>query len=118
MLRETLMPHLALRATLVAGTMLLLAGQAAADRLVINANTSDPAPRAAFQEVVEQFPAAHPDIAVELDVFDHEGFETQLGNFLVAQTPDVITWFAGNRMKASSTASSWPTSVTSGQPRG
>jgi len=94
------MPRQALKATLVAGTMLLMAGQAAADRLVINANTSDPAPRAAFQDVVEQFEAANPDIEVELNVFDHEGFKTQVRNFLVAQAPDVITWFAGNRMKA------------------
>ena len=73
---------------------------ASAGKLVINANTSDPGPKQAFEELVERFEAANPDIDVQLNIFDHEGFKTTVRNFLTSQSPDVITWFAGNRMKA------------------
>lgn len=87
---------------ILAGTAILaLAGamQASADTLVINANTSDPGPKQAFEELVERFEAVNPDIQVELNIFDHEGFKTTVRNFLTSKQPDIITWFAGNRMK-------------------
>ena len=73
---------------------------ASAGTLVINAGTSDPAPKQAFEELIERFKAENPDIEVKFNVFDHEGFKTSVRNFLSSQAPDVITWFAGNRMKA------------------
>ncbi len=86
---------------LTGAAVLALAGamQASAGTLVINANTSDPGPKQAFEELVERFEAANPDVEVELNIFDHEGFKTTVRNFLTSQQPDVITWFAGNRMK-------------------
>ncbi len=78
----------------IAGAMSVQAGT-----LVINANTSDPGPKQAFEELVERFEAANPDVDVELNIFDHEGFKTTVRNFLTSQQPDIITWFAGNRMK-------------------
>ena len=85
---------------LAGAAALALAGmQASAGTLVINANTSDPGPKQAFEELVQRFEAANPDIEVELNIFDHEGFKTTIRNFLTSQQPDVITWFAGNRMK-------------------
>jgi len=67
--------------------------------LVISANTSDQAPRAAFEAVVEKFKAANPDINVEFNVIEHEAYKTAIRNFLVADSgPDVGFWFAGNRM--------------------
>ena len=80
--------------------MLAFSVPASAGKLVINANTSDPGPKQAFEELVERFEAANPDIDVQLNIFDHEGFKTTVRNFLTSQSPDVITWFAGNRMKA------------------
>lgn len=67
--------------------------------LVINANTSDPAPRAAFEAMVEKFQAENPDVEVELKVFDHEGFKPAIRLFLMFDAPDVVTWFAGERMR-------------------
>ncbi|RKX92643.1 MAG: carbohydrate ABC transporter substrate-binding protein, partial [Spirochaetes bacterium] len=67
--------------------------------LVINSNLSDPAPKAAFAEVVEGFKAANPDIEVTLNSFDHEAYKTAIRNFLASDAPDVCLWFAGNRMK-------------------
>lgn len=67
--------------------------------LVINSNLSDPAPRGAFQELVDKFRAEYPDIDVTLNTFDHEAYKTAIRNFLVSDPPDVALWFAGNRMK-------------------
>lgn len=72
----------------------------ASSTLVINTNTSDPAPKAAFDQLIAKFEAEHPDIKVKLNVFDHESYKTSVRNFLSSEAPDVITWFAGNRMKA------------------
>ena len=74
--------------------------QATAQRtLVINSNLSDPVPRGAFAEVVDQFRAEYPEIDVRLNTFDHEAYKTAIRNFLAADPPDVALWFAGNRMK-------------------
>jgi len=67
--------------------------------LVINSNLSDPAPRAAFQTMVDRFKAEYPDIDVTLNTFDHEAYKTAIRNFLASDPPDVALWFAGNRMK-------------------
>jgi multiple sugar transport system substrate-binding protein len=70
-----------------------------AGKLVINTNTSDPAPKQAFEKLVEDFEKENPDVDVELNIFDHEAYKTAIRNFLQANPPDVATWFAGNRMK-------------------
>ena len=89
-------------AGLIAGaTALALSAPAAlsAGELVISANTSDAAPRAAFEEVIAKFRTANPDIDVEFNVIEHEAYKTAIRNFLVAdEGPDVGFWFAGNRM--------------------
>jgi len=51
-----------------------LAGSALAGTIVINTDTSDPAPKQAFQELIDGFKEAHPDVEVEWNVFDHEGY--------------------------------------------
>ena len=71
----------------------------AADTLTISADTSDPAPRAAFEQVVEAFRAEHPDIDVQLTIYDHERFKPAIRLFLMFDAPDVVTWYAGNRMR-------------------
>ena len=85
---------------LAAAALLAYSLPAQAGTLVINSNTSDPGPKQAFEELVQRFEAANPDVDVQLNIFDHEGFKTTVRNFLTSQSPDVITWFAGNRMKA------------------
>ena len=81
-----------------AATMALSAS-ALAGTLVINSDQADPAPKAAFAEVVKQFEAANPDIKVKLNTFDKEAYKTALRNWLSTQPPDVVFWYAGNRMK-------------------
>jgi multiple sugar transport system substrate-binding protein len=75
-----------------------IAAPAQAETLVVYTDTSDPAPRQAFQELIDGFKAENPDITVEWQVFDHEGYKTQIRNFLTANAPDVAAWYAGNRM--------------------
>ncbi len=76
----------------------LLSTQALAGELVINYDGSDPAPKEAFQMVIEKFSAENPDIDVKWNLFDHEGYKTSIRNFLTADAPDVAAWYAGNRM--------------------
>lgn len=77
----------------------LFSAQAEQRKLVFYSDTSNPAPRAAFEELVADFEAAHPDIDVELTVIEREAFKTAIRNFLTAEAPDVATWYAGNRMR-------------------
>ncbi|MEQ6204557.1 extracellular solute-binding protein [Sulfitobacter sp. HNIBRBA2951] len=86
--------------TLVAAlaTSTIMTAAAFAGELVINTDTSDPAPKQAFQEVIDGFKAENPDINVTWNLFDHEGYKTSIRNFLTADAPDLANWYAGNRM--------------------
>ncbi len=86
----------ALAAALAAST--ILAPAVLAGELVINTDTSDPAPKAAFQALIDGFKAENPDIEVTWNLFDHEGYKTSIRNFLTADSPDLASWYAGNRM--------------------
>ena len=76
----------------------LMASTALAGELVINTDTSDPAPKKAFEELIAAFEAKHPDVTVKWNLFDHEGYKTSIRNFLTADAPDLANWYAGNRM--------------------
>ncbi|HET7411438.1 MAG TPA: extracellular solute-binding protein [Pararhizobium sp.] len=69
-----------------------------ASTLVINTDTSDPAPQKAFQYLIDSFEKAYPDIHVKWNKFDHEGYKSAIRNFLTADAPDLANWYAGNRM--------------------
>ena len=73
--------------------------QALAGTLVINSNQSDPAPKKAWAELIQRFQAENPDIDVKVNEYDHEGYKSAIRNWLVTSPPDVVFWFAGNRMK-------------------
>ena len=75
-----------------------------AGTLVVNANASDPAPRAAWQSVVDRFARENPDVRVELNVYDHESYKKAIRNWLTGSPPDVVFWFAGERMRQLSQA--------------
>lgn len=86
--------------TLIAGILAstMLTGAAMAGELVINTDTSDPAPKAAFEALIKGFEAENPDVTVTWNLFDHEGYKTSIRNFLTADAPDLANWYAGNRM--------------------
>jgi len=74
-------------------------GLADAGTLVINANTADPVPRAAWEAAVVRFQQENPDVRVEFNVYDHESYKKAIRNWLTGSPPDVVFWFAGNRMR-------------------
>ena len=73
---------------------------AKAEKLVINSNESDPAPKETYTKVVDEFQKQNPDLQVEFNTMDHEGYKTAIRNWLTTEPPDVVFWFSGNRMKA------------------
>jgi multiple sugar transport system substrate-binding protein len=85
-------------AAATAATLMATSAFAQQRELVINTDTSDPAPKAAFQQLINDFEAANPDIKVKWNLFDHEGYKTAIRNFLTADAPDLANWYAGNRM--------------------
>ena len=92
------MKALAKRLATAAAISAMLSAAAHAGELVINTDTSDPAPKKAFEELIAAFEAKHPDIKVKWNLFDHEGYKTSIRNFLTADAPDLAGWYAGNRM--------------------
>lgn len=76
-----------------------LSATAYAGELVINSDASDPAPKEAWAEIIERFKAENPDVTVKYNLYDHEAYKTTIRNWLVTSPPDVVFWYAGNRMK-------------------
>jgi len=66
--------------------------------LRIISDMSNPAPRAIMEGLAADFDAMHPDLTVELDVVDREAWKSQIRNALSADAPDVVNWYAANRM--------------------
>ena len=77
----------------------MAATAASAGTLVINTDTSDPAPKEAFEKMIKKFETENPDVTVEWNLFDHEGYKQSIRNFLTTDAPDVANWYAGNRMR-------------------
>ena len=71
---------------------------AGAGDLVINTGLSTPTDKAAFQGMVDEFKAAHPDTHVTVNVFGHEEEKTAIRNWLATDPPDLVYWYPGVRM--------------------
>ncbi|MFC3852009.1 ABC transporter substrate-binding protein [Salinispirillum marinum] len=84
----------------LAGAMsALLATGAMARTLIVNSDQVDPAPKAAFAELLERFKAENPDIDVQWNDFEKEGYKTAIRGWLASSPPDIAFWYAGERMK-------------------
>lgn len=66
--------------------------------LVINFDDLNPGPKKAFEEAIEDFKKANPDINVTVNNTDREAHKTAIRNFLTNDAPDVTSWYPGNRM--------------------
>ncbi|MGH1411905.1 MAG: ABC transporter substrate-binding protein [Pelagimonas sp.] len=84
---------LALSTALVTPAMAELSGT-----LRIISDMSNPAPRAIMEGLAADFGAMHPGLEVEVDIVDREAWKSQIRNALTANPPDVINWYAANRM--------------------
>ena len=69
------------------GVAMLMSTAAKAGDLVINADTSDPAPKKAWENVIEQFKKANPDVNVKFNVYDHESYKKSIRNWLTSASP-------------------------------
>ncbi len=67
--------------------------------LRITSDMSNPAPRAVMEGLVEDFGALHPELEIDLTIVDREAWKTQIRNALGANPPDVVNWYAANRMR-------------------
>lgn len=76
----------------------LLSAPAFAQDLVINFDDLNPAPKQAFEDAIEKFKAANPDLEVEVNNTDRDAYKTAIRNFLTADPPDIASWYPGNRM--------------------
>ena len=70
-----------------------------AGTLVVNSDQSGGAAKEGFNSYVDAFRVAHPEVTVVVQEFEKEAYKTQARNFLTAEAPDVMTWYAGARMK-------------------
>lgn len=89
-------------ASLAASALLATGANAAAHALSgdlrITSDMSNPAPRAVIEGLVAQFGEMHPDLNIELTIVDRDAWKTQIRNALSADPPDVVNWYAANRM--------------------
>ena len=89
-------------AALAASTLLTSAafadGHSLSGTLRISSDMSNPGPRAVMEQLAADFDALHPDLTVELTIVDREAWKTQIRNALSANPPDVVNWYAANRM--------------------
>jgi len=89
-------------AVLAATTMLSAAAFADSDGLSgtmrITSDMSNPGPRAVIEGLVAEFGEMNPDLDIELTIVDRDAWKTQIRNALSADPPDVINWYAANRM--------------------
>jgi multiple sugar transport system substrate-binding protein len=94
---ETMMTSKALAG--LALSAFLIGTSAFAGEIVLNSDQSDPTPKKAMEELIADFEAKNPTITVKWNNFDHEGYKSAIRNFLTADAPDVVAWYAGNRME-------------------
>ena len=88
-----------IRATTALGAAAFLSTTAlAAGDLVITFDDLNPDKKAAFEAAVDAFKKANPDINVTANNGDREAHKSTIRGALQNDSPDVITWYPGNRM--------------------
>ncbi len=80
------------------GAALAESGPSLTGELRIFSDMSNPGPRAVMESLAAEFDEMHPDLTVELEIIDREAWKTQIRNVLSANPPDVVNWYAANRM--------------------
>jgi len=82
------------------GTSTLSAMAQDAATVQFASNGSDPEPRARMEGAVENYNGEGRGFTVEINTTEHEAFKQAIRTYLASDDPpDVLTWFAGNRMR-------------------
>ena len=89
----------ALIAAGVTASSAIAAGHELSGELNITSDMSNPAPRAVMEGLAADFGALHPNLEINLTIVDREAWKTQIRNALGANPPDVVNWYAANRMR-------------------
>ncbi|SPB14659.1 sugar ABC transporter substrate-binding protein [Caballeronia novacaledonica] len=69
-----------------------------AGTMTINIAFKGASQRAVWQELLDAFKKAHPDIDVKASFVDEEAYKVQLPGWLTTVAPDVVNWHNGERM--------------------
>ncbi|WP_181409861.1 ABC transporter substrate-binding protein [Martelella alba] len=85
-------------ATALIGAGLFAAAQAQAGTVVFNASVASDPDRESVNAAVAAFEKIHPDIDVEVNFYDEESNKTAIRNWLTTSPPDIVKWYAGNKM--------------------
>ena len=85
-------------ATLLSSAVLADGHASLEGELRIFSDMSNPGPRAAMESLAAEFGELHPDLTVELTIVEREAWKTQIRNVLSADPPDLVNWYAANRM--------------------
>jgi multiple sugar transport system substrate-binding protein len=85
-------------ACLLLGTSILSASSAFAGTIVLNASVASAPDRDAVNGAVSSFEKLNPDIKVEVNFYDEESNKTAIRNWLTTSPPDIVKWYAGNKM--------------------
>ena len=89
-----------IKLTLISLLSVVLISSASFGRdLVITFDDMNPGPKAAFENAIAQFQKENPDINVIANNGDREEHKSAIRNFLIADAPDVTSWYPGNRMR-------------------
>ena len=80
-------------------SVILISSASFARDLVITFDDMNPGPKAAFENAIAQFQKENPDINVIANNGDREEHKAAIRNFLIADAPDVTSWYPGNRMR-------------------
>ena len=93
------MVHLARGALALTAALLMTTAASAQQRvLTFTTDNNDPAPKAAWEQLVADFEAENPDVDVQMNIMDREAYKTAIRNFLTTDPPDVANWYPANRM--------------------
>jgi multiple sugar transport system substrate-binding protein len=76
----------------------LAATSVQAGTMSINIAFKGASQRAVWQELLDAFKKAHPDIDVKATFVDEEAYKVQLPGWLTTVAPDVVNWHNGERM--------------------
>ena len=80
-------------------SVILISSTSFARDLVITFDDMNPGPKAAFENAIAKFQKENPDINVIANNGDREEHKAAIRNFLIADAPDVTSWYPGNRMR-------------------
>ena len=86
------------RSALLAALLASAFTSVAATTLTVNLAYKGAVQRAVWQDTLDQFHKANPDVDIKVSFLEEEAYKVQLPGWLSTQAPDIINWHNGERM--------------------